>query len=215
VVRGWLGISIQSVSRDMAEALGMKVPEGATVHGALIGDVVADSPADKAGLKRGDLVTRMGGQEVRDANDLMNRVALLIPGGKVDLTVIREGKEKQFQVTVGKRDEDKLAKQDNGSAQGAMTSLGIAASDVNDESRRQYHLGKRVKEGAVVTQVDPDGPGAEAGLREGDVIVEADRRKVASAADLDGAVAEEGKDGKLLLFVNRRGDTFFAMTRLR
>lgn len=215
VVRGWLGVSIQSVSRDMAEALGMKVPEGTTVHGALIGDVVADSPADKAGLKRGDLVTKMGGQEVRDANDLMNRVALLIPGSKVDLTVIREGKEKQIHVTVGKRDEDKIAKQDSGSAEGAVTSLGIAAADVNDETRRQYHLGKRLKEGAVVTQVDPDGPGAEAGIREGDVIIEADRRKVASAADLDRAVAEEGKDGKVLLLVNRRGDTFFAMTRLR
>jgi len=215
VVRGWLGVSIQSVSRDMAEALGMKVPEGGAVHGALIGDVVPDSPADKAGLKRGDLVTRMGGQEVRDANDLMNRVALLVPGAKVELTVIREAKERKIAVTVGKRDEEKIAKQESGSAPGAVAALGLEASDVNDETRRQYRIGKRVKEGAVVTRVDPDGPAAGAGIREGDVILEADRRKVASAPELDQAVTDEGKDGKVLLLVNRRGDTFFAMARLR
>jgi len=67
----------------------------------------------------------------------------------------------------------------------------------------------------VVTRVDPDGPAAGAGIREGDVILEADRRKVASAPELDQAVTDEGKDGKVLLLVNRRGDTFFAMARLR
>jgi serine protease Do len=198
----------------MAEALGLKVPEGGIVHGALIGDVVPDSPADKAGLKRGDLVTRIQGQEVRDANDLMNRVALLLPGSKVELTLMREGKEKKFTVTVGKREEEKLASTGSG-GEGAVTSLGVAVQDVNDAARKQYRLGKRVKEGAVVTQVDPEGPAAEAGIREGDVIVEADRRKIASAADLDAAVSSEGKDGKILLLVNRRGDTFFAMARLR
>jgi serine protease Do len=215
VVRGWLGVSIQSVSRDMAEALGLKVPEGGAVHGALIGDVVPDSPADKAGLKRGDLVTRMQGQDVKDANDLMNRVALLAPGTKADLTVIRGGKEQKITVTVGKRDEEKIAKQEGGANGGAVAALGLEAADVNEETRRQYRIGKRVKEGAVVTRVDPDGPAAEAGVREGDVIIEADRRKVASAADLDQAVADEGKDGKVLLLINRRGDTFFAMARLR
>jgi serine protease Do len=213
VERGWLGVSIQSVSRDMAEALGLKIPEGGIVHGALIGDVVPDSPAEKAGLKRGDLVIRIQGQEVKDANDLMNRVALLAPGTKAELEFIRDGKERKLTVTVGKRDEGRIARQEGGS--GAVTALGLAAADLDDAARRQYRIGKRVKEGAVVTQVDADGPAAEAGVREGDVIVEADRRKVASAADLDAAVAEEGKDGKILLLINRRGDTFFAMARLR
>jgi serine protease Do len=215
VERGWLGVSIQSVSRDMAEALGQKVPEGGIVHGALIGDVVPDSPAEKAGLQRGDLVTRIGGVEVKDANDLMNRVALLIPGSKAELTVIRGGKERKVTVTVGKRDESKLASQEGRGAGGAVAALGLAAADLDDAARKQYRLGKRVKEGAVVTQVDQDGPAAEAGIREGDVIAEADRRKIASAADLEAAAAEEGKDGKILLLVNRRGDTFFAMVRLR
>jgi serine protease Do len=215
VERGWLGISIQSVSRDMAEALGQKVPEGGIVRGALIGDVVPDSPAEKAGLQRGDLVTRIDGAEVKDANDLMNRVALLIPGSKAELTVIRGGKERKITVSVGKRDEGKLSRQEGGASGGSVAALGLAAADLDDAARRQYRIGKRVKEGAVVTQVDQDGPAAGSGIREGDVIVEADRRKVASAADLDAAVAEEGKDGKILLLISRRGDTFFAMVRLR
>jgi serine protease Do len=140
---------------------------------------------------------------------------MLAPGTKAELTVIRNGKEQKITVTIGKRDEEKIAKEEGGANGGAVTALGLEAADVNDETRKQYRLGKRVKEGAVVTQVDPDGPAAEAGIREGDVIMEADRRKVASAADLDQAVAEEGKDGKVLLLVNRRGDTFFAMARLR
>lgn len=214
VERGWLGISIQSVSRDMAEALGQKVPEGGIVRGALIGDVVPDSPADKAGLQRGDLVTRIDGLEVKDANDLMNRVALLIPATKAELTVIRGGKERKIAVTVGKRDEGALARQEGG-AGGSVAALGLASADVDEAARRRYRIGKRVKEGALVTQVDAEGPAAEAGIREGDVIVEADRRRVSNARDLDAAVAEEGKDGKILLLVNRRGDTFFAMARLR
>jgi serine protease Do len=213
VVRGWLGVSIQSVSRDMAEALGLKVPEGGNVHGALIGDVVPDSPAEKAGLKRGDLVVSLEGKEVRNANDLMNRVAMLSPGAKAKVTVMRDGKEKTFTVAIGKREEEKLARQ--GGTGGAVEALGLAAADLDDAARRKYRIGKRVKEGAVVTQVDPSGPAAEAGLREGDVILEADRRKVASAGDLDDAVEAEGKDGKILLLVNRGGDTFFAMAHLR
>jgi serine protease Do len=180
VERGWLGISIQSVSRDMAEALGQKVPEGGIVRGALIGDVVPDSPAEKAGLQRGDLVTRIDGAEVKDANDLMNRVALLIPGSKAELTVIRGGKERKITVSVGKRDEGKLSRQEGGASGGSVAALGLAAADLDDAARRQYRIGKRVKEGAVVTQVDQDGPAAGSGIREGDVIVEADRRKVAS-----------------------------------
>jgi serine protease Do len=215
VERGWLGVSIQSVSRDMAEALGQKVPEGGIVRGALIGDVVPDSPAEKAGVQRGDLVTRIDGAEVKDANDLMNRVALLAPGAKTELTVIRGGKEKKITVTVGKRDEGKLARQEGGGSGGSVAALGLAASDLDDAARRRYRIGKRVKEGAVVAQVEPDGPAAEAGVRVGDVIVEADRRKISAAADLDAAVAEEGKDGKILLLINRGGDTFFAMARLR
>jgi serine protease Do len=218
VIRGWLGVSIQPVSQDIADALGLK-----SRRGALVGDVVADGPADKAGLKRGDVITKLNGQEVRDANDLMNRIALIQPGTTIELTVMREGKEQNLKAKVTKRDEEKLARegesQQGGGEEpqesGAITGLGLEATDLTDDMRQQYRIGKTPKEGAVVTKVDPEGGAAEAGIQEGDVILEADKKKVGSAKDLQNIVTKAGKGRKILFLVNRKGSTFFALAKAR
>jgi serine protease Do len=218
VIRGWLGVSIQPVSQDIAEALGLK-----SRRGALVGDVVPDGPADKAGLKRGDVIVKLNGMEVRDANDLMNRIALVQPGSAVELTVIREGKEQTVKAKVARRDEEKLARegedlQSGGEVpqeSGTIAGLGLEATDLTDDMRQQYRIGKTPKAGAVVTRVDPEGSAAEAGLQEGDVILEADKRKVESAKDLRNIAAKAGKGRKILFLVNRKGSTFFALAKAR
>ncbi|MDB5049526.1 MAG: protease Do [Fibrobacteres bacterium] len=212
VTRGWLGVSIQPVSPDIADALGLK-----DRRGALVGDVVAGGPADKAGLKRGDVVLKLQGQDVRDANDLMNRIALIPPGSTVDLTVFRDGKQQNLKAKIAKRDEEKVAQEESGGGGGGaveggdISSLGMEATDLTDEVRRQFQIGGNIKTGVVVTRVDPDGSAAEAGLQEGDIIVEANRKKVDSAKDLRDIVAKAGKGKKILFLVNRKGTTFFSM----
>ncbi|HKP97278.1 MAG TPA: DegQ family serine endoprotease [Fibrobacteria bacterium] len=216
VTRGWLGVSIQPVSQDMAEALGLKQRRG-----ALVGDVVPGGPAEKAGLKRGDVILKLQGQDVRDANDLMNRIALIPPGSAIDLNVFRDGKERTLKAKAAKRDEEKLAREsgagglEEGTEGGDISGLGLEAADLTDEARRQYQIGKNPKAGALVTRVDPEGSAAEAGIQEGDVIVEANRKQVESAQDLQGIVSKEGKGRKILFLVNRKGSTFFSMAKAK
>ncbi|MDB5106740.1 MAG: protease Do [Fibrobacteres bacterium] len=216
VTRGWLGVSIQAVSMDMAEALGLKGRKG-----ALIGDVVPGGPADKAGLKRGDVILKLQGQDIRDANDLMNRIAMIAPGTKVDLTVFRDGRESTLSAKITKRDEERLAAQDQGQGQeeteegGRVTGLGMEAADLSDELRQRLKLGRSVKSGAVVINLDPEGGAAQAGIQVGDVILEANRKKVESAKDLQTAVSKAGKAKKILFLVTRQGSTFYAVVKGR
>jgi serine protease Do len=212
VTRGWLGVSIQPVSREMADALGLK-----TGKGALIGDVLPGGPAEAAGLKRGDVILKLQGQDIRDANDLMNRIALIPPGTSVELTVFRDGKESVRKARIGKREEEKLAREGGAGPEGGgdVAGLGMEAADLSDDLRQRLKLGRDVKSGAVVVAVDPEGSAAQAGLREGDVIQEANRKKVESAKDLQDAVSKAGKGKNVLMLVNRRGSTFYAMIKGR
>lgn len=212
VVRGWLGVSIQSISPDMAEALGLESRKG-----ALVGAVLPDGPAAKAGIQRGDVIVRVGGAEVRDANDLMNRIALLAPGTKTELELLRDGKKQTVEVEIAKRNETAVAVQSGaeGSSGTAtqVSQFGLELSDLSDEFRARYQIGEDVKQGAVVTDVDPTGIAARAGLEEGDVIIEASKNAVTSASDL-AQVLLQAKAGKhVLLLVAREGTTFFAVLK--
>jgi serine protease Do len=199
VVRGWLGVSIQPLTLEMAEAMG------------LVAEVIEGGPAEKAGLQSGDVVTALDGRAIADANDLMNRVAQVKPGTTVELTLWRDGKQTRAKAKVAEREEERLAALGRGGEGGTgLAALGIEAGDVDDTTRRRYRLGRGVRRGAVVLSVDPAGPAAEAGIREGDVILEADRKPVRSAADLGEAVS--GSAGRrLLLLVHRRGTSSYVL----
>jgi serine protease Do len=203
VTRGWLGVMIQRITPELAESLGV---EGTT--GALVSEVVPDGPAAKAGLKQGDIIIEYDGAPVKDSTDLPRLVARTGIGTSVSVKVRRGGDEESFTVTVGELDEGEQAEASGASSE----QLGLAVQTLTAEIAENLGLDRGVR-GVVVTEVEPDGPAAEAGLRRGDVIAEVNRRPVHNAGQYEKAIGMSGK-GKSVLFLVRRGDnTIFLAIR--
>lgn len=209
LARARLGLSIQTVDADLAEALGLKSDRGALVTAVLPG-----APGDEAGIKRGDLIVRVDDAVVRDAEGLMAALAKVKTGRETDFTLWRGIRTLELTVTPGKAivappkrpdwDEDR-------DAPGAR--LGLKVSDPDKRLRRRYGIGSG--NGVVVLEVAAGSRAEAAGIREGDFIVEADRRGVAGAWDLQAAVARGRARGKLVLLVRRGEDVFYAPVRFR
>jgi serine protease Do len=204
VTRGWLGVSIQPVDPDVADAMGLKEKKG-----ALVGGVVPGSPAETAGIKRGDVITKVDEIEIKDSNDLLNRIALLTPNQWVHVWVIREGMTLDCKARISKRDEKRLATYHGEEPAESEAQGGLGVAGLTKELRDKYHLGKNVDHGVVVTGVEPDSRAAGARLREGDVILEVNRKAVKSAESFRASMAQATKGNKILLLVNRNGSTFF------
>jgi len=205
VTRGWLGVSIQPLDPVLAEALGVK-----DKHGALVGGVVPGSPAEKAGIHRGDVITRIGDLEVRDDNELLNHIALLSPGQWVRIVLIRDGKTLTFNSKITRRDDRRVARLDEKKSEidSRLAALGLSLEDVSPSVRSDYGIAPNVT-GVVVTGVEADSRAEEAGLQEGDVIVEVNRARLRTLRELQDALRKIGKNGRILLLVNRDGETFF------
>ncbi len=206
--RGWLGVRIQDVTPDVAEAMGL-----AEAKGALVTDV-PDGPAKEAGVTSGDVITMFDGQPVGDAGDLTRRVADAPIGEAVPVIIQREGKTETLQVTLGRREEAEAAATP-AAAQAPdepkeLESLGLTLSPVNEELRTQLGLDAGA-EGLVVTAVDPASEAYTKGLREGDVITEAGQQKIVRLQDLEDRIAEAKAAGRksLLLLIRKGGDPSF------
>ena len=213
VRRGMLGINIQNISDDTAKALELK-----DTAGVLVSNVKAGSAADKAGLKRGDIITAINGEKIEDSNVLRNKVAGSEPGSQIKLTVSRDGKQEEFTATLDEFNIDE-ARQNN-SRQGEQNppgkdeqngKLGLTLQPLTPEMAKQLDLPSD-SGGMVVTEVDPNGASAEEGISRGDVILEINKRPVNSAADVQAALANAGTKPVLLL-VNRRGQTIYLTVR--
>jgi serine protease Do len=203
VTRGWLGVMIQRITPELAESLGV---DGTT--GALVSEVVPDGPAAKAGIKQGDIIIEYDGTPVKDSTDLPRLVARTGVGSSVSVKVKRDDDEETFTVTVGELDDGEQVE----AAGASSEQLGLAVQTLTAEIAENLGLDRGVR-GVVVTEVEPDGPAAEAGLRRGDVIAEVNRRPVHNAAQYEKAVKMSGK-GKSVLFLVRRGDnTIFLAIR--
>ncbi len=206
VSRGWLGVTIQNVDANTARALGLK-----DAKGALIGSVMPGEPADKAGLRAGDVVIRVNGSDITDASDLTRSVAGLKPNAKPELTILRNGEEMKLKVKLGERSAHTSGKTSSG---GETSDLGVSVKPLTPEDARALRLNGDVK-GLVIVDVKGDSPAAEAGLRSGDVILSANLKPVTSADDLAEVLRGEGKKrGALMLQINRRGNTFFTTVDL-
>jgi serine protease Do len=166
-----------------------------------VADVVKDGPAEQAGLKQGDVIVEFDGKPVNDSADLPLLVARTPVGKSAKLTVIRDKKKETFTVTIAElKDEEEQASSEGGGAE----DLGITVQSLTAELAENLGLERGLK-GVVVTQVDPSGPAADAGMRRGDVIVEVNRTQVKDVAAYNKAVKAAGK-GKSVLFLVRRGD---------
>jgi len=206
VTRAQLGVVVQPVTSDLAESLGLK-----SINGALIGSVTAGSAADRAGLKRGDVIMSFNGQAVHDTNTLRNRVSETAPGSNADVTIIRDGSEKHVSVKLDQASGDKIARRDNETAGADQSSLGVSVAPLTPELASRYKLPRDAR-GIVVQDVDPDGRAADAGIRAGDVIEEVNRQPVQSVEDLRAAL-RKNTDRPVLLLVNREGSSRFVTIR--
>jgi serine protease Do len=213
--RGWLGVRIQSVGEDIAESLGLDRPKG-----ALVADVTATGPAEAAGIKPGDVVVRFDGRDVHEMRDLPRIVADTPVGKTVVVEIMRDGRVEEVQVEIGRLEEGEVlaASQPDGDPQSERTLLGMTLAPLSDELRQRFNIPAGTA-GAVVTDVDPDGPAAEKNIEAGDVISEAGEREVATPGDIEGRVNELQQEGRgsILLLVRktaRDGDPYFVALRL-
>ena len=185
VSRGWLGVRIQSITREIAESLGLKGPTG-----ALISEPQADGPAAKSGLKSGDVITSIDAVKVEDPRDLGRKIAALGPERTVRLGIIRDGQEQTISVKLGKLpDEDVRKASSEHSSEHKLASLGLTVVPAT----RVEGAGTK---GLAVVSVDPNGKAAELGFQQGDIILQAGSRTVSSLGDLTDAMSEAAAAGR-------------------
>jgi len=204
VTRGWLGVTLQTVTPELQKAF--ELP-GRT--GAIVADVQSGSPADKAGFKSGDVILRFNGQEVKEMGDLPQRVAETPIGSKVDVDVMRGKERRVLKVEVGElaREPQRTASAEEKSG---LEGFGLSVADLTPNLRQR--LGTEQSSGAVVMQVDPNGAAAVAGIQEGDVVLEVNRKPVANAAAL--AKALDGAESALLFIARGDGTLYVPIERL-
>lgn len=195
VTRGYLGIRIQQLTPDLAESF--DIDSG---NGILVAQISENSPAEKAGLRQGDVIVAYRGEPVTDVGSFRNRVSLTAPGSKETITVLRADKRKILQVTIGKLTEDKLIAQ--GPAQSA-DEIGLTVQTLTPQLAEQFDA--KPGEGVVVTEVRPSSIAAMAGIETGSVILQVNREAVGSAADFQRAVKRSAGDKRVLLLVRKGG----------
>ena len=199
VARGWLGVSIQEVTSDFAKSLGMSIPKG-----ALVSQVMPDSPAEKAGLLVRDVIVEFDGAEIVYSGDLPQTVGSIKPGSKIEANIIREGKAKKIKIEVGKLPDNlSLASSSQGNK---SRDLGVVVRELTFEERREMKLGH----GVLITEVNPEGLAAQQGIMKGDIITYLLNQKIRNSRDLSNAIekAKENSDVTMIGIVRGGVQTF-------
>jgi serine protease Do len=186
VTRGWLGVQIQPVTADIADSLGLK-----TAAGAMVDEPQSGSPAAKAGIEAGDIITVVNGTQVKDARDLARTIGTMAPDTSVKLDVVRKGEPRSITVTLAQIPNEQRASAENDNAQptSGVPHLGLQVAPASEVSGAG-------EKGVVVTAVEPDGPAAEQGFQVGNVILEVGGKPVANAGDVRKALSEAKSQGK-------------------
>jgi serine protease Do len=202
VTRGWLGVSIQNVTPDLANTLGLE-----RSRGALVAEVLKDGPAERSGIKVGDVIVEFEGQEIKASNDLPALVARTRPGAQARVKLLRDKKELTVPVTISElKDTEVMA-----SAEGEKGEMGLTVQRLTPQLAESLGLDKA--QGVVITSVEPGSSADEAGLRQGDVIVEVDRKPVREVADFRKTLSGLKKGQRVLFLVRREGSTVFVALR--
>jgi serine protease Do len=197
VVRGWLGVSIQMVTPDLAPSFGLKEAQG-----AIVADVIKGSPAEKAGIKQGDVILAFDGKAIKSSNELPWIVAETPVGKTVNVKLIRQGKELDVKVTVVEMTEQRLALQ----AGKTENIFGFTGDNIKPEWRRQFDI--TAKAGVVVIQVEEDSLADDAGIEPGDVIREVNKKVIKDLNDFKKAM-EQIKSNESVMFLLSRDDQSF------
>ncbi len=198
VVRGWLGVMIQKITPELKNKLDLKDDKG-----ALVGDVSSGGPADKAGIQRGDVITTFDGREVKDSTDLPYMVASTPVGKNVPVEVIRKGQKRSFQVKIGELKEEKEA----AVLAEVKPKLGMTVEEITPEVAKNYRLSET--RGLVVVDVESNSPADDAGLREGDIILEVDQKQVADLGGFNRRIESYKPGDTILLLVKRPSATVY------
>ena len=208
VTRAQLGVTVQPVTSDLAESLGLK-----HTGGAIVSSVTPGSAAEKAGVRREDVIQAFNGQPIHDFNTLRNRVAEAGPGSSADLTVVRDGVEKHLTVKLDEATLSKAARtRDTEPGAGDdKTALGVAVAPLTPELAERAHASKDAH-GLLVEEVNPDGRAAAAGIQAGDVIQEVNRQTVTSVDELRAAL-KKTNDRPTLVLISRQGSSIFLTVR--
>ncbi|HTX76201.1 MAG TPA: Do family serine endopeptidase [Terracidiphilus sp.] len=203
VEHGYLGVNINAVTPENAQFFGLKSAEG-----AIVSEVHPDTPASRAGLKQGDVITDVNGQKVTDNSSLQIAITEMMPGTAVKLGIVRDGKPMTLDLTVGQynaKGEQAANEGGNGSQKGR---IGVSVGNLDDNARQQFNVPDQVR-GVVVQDVKPGSPADDAGIQPGDVIEEMDRHPVTSASEFAGEVRNTPADKDILLLVWSRGNASY------
>ncbi len=213
VARGWLGVQIQNLTPDMAASLG--VPDA---KGAIVANVVENSPAERAGFQQGDVVTSVNGEDIDDQRDLTRRVGNLAAGDTATFVILRGGQQQTLTANIERRDEEQVASAatvpGNGSvAPSATESLGLSLMPLNQLARQQFNIDESI-DGVLIGAVDANSEAAEKGFQPGMVIVAIGNNAVQTAEDIATGIAaarEAGRDSVLLLVADEQGQRFVTL----
>ncbi len=203
VTRGWLGVMIQKVTPELAKSFNL-----ADEAGALVGDVTAGSPAEKAGIKPGDIIIEFNGKAIKEMNELPRLVAAVPVGKTVDVKILREGKSQLFKVQIQELDEKQIAA---GPSQG-KENMGLSVREFTPELARRFRMD--YEPGILVVQVQEGSPAEEAGIQEGDLIKEVNRKPVRDLKGYQSLISAVKKGGNILFRIKRGGMNLFVSLRM-
>ncbi len=217
VNRGWLGVMIQDLDQTTVEAFGLDP----NTKGVLIGDVFKGQPADKAGIKRGDIIQTFNGKTVSNPNELKNQVATIHPGQKVPVDLIRAGKKTTVYVVLSGRDKDNLNKtssqdqnDDTQNGDQETQSLGIKAGNITNELRNELDIDQSIQ-GVVVLDVKQGSQAYDAGIQPNDIIMEINRKAVTNTNTFKQAMKEAKNNDSVLFLIQREGNTFYKAFKIK
>lgn len=207
VNRGWLGVYLQPLTKEFANAYGID-----TGDGAVVGDVIKGSPADRSGIVRGDVIIEMSGRKIRDHRDVVVGIRQHLAGDKVDLVVLHKGSRKSVHVTLSSVPESSAsrASASPGPEPQRSSRLGITVSANTPELRKKFDIS--VQNGVVVTDIQPGSTGQRLGLRQGDIVLEINGQSITSIDKWEKMLSEDPKT--VVLLILREGRTFFVSANL-
>ncbi|MEK7286769.1 MAG: DegQ family serine endoprotease [Nitrospirota bacterium] len=206
VSRGWLGVSIQDLTPALGKEFGLPADES---KGSLVTDVMPDSPADKAGLKRGDVILSFVNREIEDSSHLRNMVARTPVGTKASVKILRDKKQKEIIVTLSEQPKEVAQKGDIENEQEPETGFfGFSVQELTPEVAEQYNLSSKDR-GVIIVQIEAGSLAEEAGLREGDFILEINRKPIFDLKNYERLFSKIKKGDSTLFLINRQGNRFF------